>query len=184
MRQWKTLKKITILDHSKFIKVEKHTIELPDKTIIDDWPWIVSPDYVLVFPTTNRKTILLHRQTKYAIEGTSYAPVGGYIEVGEDPLAAAKRELREEVGCEAEEWIPLGNYPNNGNHGGGRGHLFLALNAHKVGEPIIDDLEEMELIELSIDEVEQKLLQGEVKVMGWLAMVALGILYLRTNFIK
>ncbi len=180
MRQWKTLKKETILDHSKFLKVEKHSIELPDGKIMDDWPWIVSPDYVLVLPWTDRKTLFLFRQTKYAVQGTSFAPVGGYVESGEDPLAAAKRELREEMGCEASEWIPLGSYPNNGNHGGGNGHLFLALNAHKVGEPIIDDLEEMELVELTIEEVEQRLLQGEVKVMGWVAMIAMGILYLKS----
>jgi ADP-ribose pyrophosphatase len=180
MRQWKTLKKETILDHSKFLKVEKHTIELPNGKIIDDWPWIASPDYILVLPMTNRKTLLLLHQTKYAVEGTSLAPVGGYLEPGEDALAAAKRELREETGCEAAEWISLGSYPNNGNHGGGNGYLFLALNAHKVGEPIIDDLEEMELVELSIEEVEQKLLRSEVKVMGWVAMIAMGILYLKS----
>ena len=181
MRQWVTLKKETILDHNKFLKVEKHTIELPDGTIIRDWPWVVSPDYVLVLPVTNRNTLFLFRQTKYAVKGTSLAAIGGFIETGEDALAAAKRELREEMGCEASEWIPIGSYPNNGNHGGGNGHLFLALHAHKVGEPIIDDLEEMELIELTIEEAEQKLLQGECKVMGWVAMAAMGILYLKLH---
>jgi ADP-ribose pyrophosphatase len=184
MRQWKTLKKETILDHSKFLKVEKHTIELPDGKIIHDWPWVVSPDYVLVLPLTDRKTLLLFRQTKYAVEKTSLAPIGGYLEPGEDALAAAKRELREEMGCKASEWIPLGSYPNNGNHGGGKGYLFLAINVHKVGKLIHDDLEEMELVELTIEEVEQKLLQGEVKVMGWVAMIAMGLLYLKSHLKK
>jgi ADP-ribose pyrophosphatase len=184
MRQWKTLKKETILDHSKFLKVEKHTIELPDGKIIRDWPWVVSPDYVLVLPLTDRKTLLLFRQTKYAVEETSLAPVGGYLEPGEDALVAAKRELREEMGCEASEWIPLGSYPNNGNHGGGHGHLFLAIHAQKLGEPIIDDLEEMEFVELTIEELEEKLLQGEVKVMGWVAMIAMGIIYLRLHAVN
>ena len=88
------------------------------------------------------------------------------------------------MGCEASEWIPLGSYPNNGNHGGGHGHLFLAIHAQKLGEPIIDDLEEMELIELTIEELEQKLLQGEVKVMGWVAMIAMGIIYLRLQAVN
>jgi ADP-ribose pyrophosphatase len=180
MRQWKTLKKTTILDHGKFLKVERHTIELPDGRIIDDWPWIVSPDFVLVLPVTEQNTLLLFRQVKYAVEGTSLAPVGGYVEPGEDPMAAAKRELREEMGCEAKAWIALGSYPVNGNHGGGNGHLFLALGARTVGPPIIDDLEEMEKTELPVEEVEKKLLQGEVKVLGWSALVALGLLYLKS----
>jgi ADP-ribose pyrophosphatase len=180
MHQWKTLKKTTILDHGKFLKIERHTIELPDGRIIDDWPWIVSPDFVLVLPVTEKNTLLLFRQVKYAVEGTSLAPVGGYLEPGENPSEAAKRELREEMGCEAAEWIPLDSYPVNGNHGGGRGHLFLALGTRRVGEPIIDDLEEMEMLELSVKEVEERTMQGEVKVLGWLALVALGLLHLKS----
>jgi ADP-ribose pyrophosphatase len=179
MRPWVTLNKTTVLDHSKFLKVEKHTIRLPDGKTIEDWPWVVSPDYVLVLPVTDQNKILLFRQTKYAVEGISLAPVGGYLETGEEPVTAAKRELREEMGCNAAEWISLGSYPNNGNHGGGHGHLFIALGAQKVGDPIVDDLEEMELHEFSIDEVENSLLQHEVKVMGWTAMVAMGIIYLK-----
>jgi ADP-ribose pyrophosphatase len=180
MHQWKTLEKEIILDHSKFLKVEQHTIELPNGKIIHDWPWVVSPDYVLVLPITDRNTLFLFHQTKYAVDGTSLAPIGGYIEPGEDALAAAKRELKEEMGCNATEWIKLGSYPNNGNNGGGNGHLFLAFHAHKVTEPIIDDLEEMEFIELTIDETERRLMQGEVKVMGWVAMIAMGLLYLKS----
>jgi len=179
MRQWKTLKKKTILDFNKFLRIEQHTIELPDGKIIHDWPWIISPDYVLVLPVTDRNTVLLFRQVKYAVDGISLAPVGGYLEPGEEALTAAQRELREEMGCEARTWIPLGSFPVNGNHGGGNGHLFLALDANKVGEPIKDDLEEMEPAEFAIDEVEQKLFQGEVKVQGWVTIVAMGLLYLR-----
>jgi ADP-ribose pyrophosphatase len=184
MQLWKTLKKETVLEHSKFLKVEQHTIELPDGKIIRNWPWVVSPDFVLVLPVTNRNTLLLFHQTKYAVQGTSLAPVGGHLEPGENALSAAKRELREEMGCEATEWIPLGSYPNNGNHGGGKGYLFLAMYAHKVGNPIIDDLEEMELVELTIEEAEQKLMLGEVKVMSWVAMIAVGLLYLKRLFLK
>ncbi len=181
MRQWKTINKELILDLGKFLKVEKHTIQLPDGKILYDWPWVVSPDYVLVLPVTKNKKLLLFRQTKYAVEGISLAPVGGYLEPGEDALTAAKRELKEETGCEAAEWIRLGSCPNNGNHGGGSGNLFLALNARKVSEPIIDDLEEMELVELTIDEAEKRLMEGEVKVMGWMTMIAMGLLYLKNS---
>lgn len=83
------------------------------------------------------------------------------------------------MGCDASEWIPLGSYPVNGNHGGGKAHLFLALGAHEVCKPIVDDLEEMELVEFAIEEVEQKLFQGEIKVQGWVTIVAMGLLYLK-----
>ena len=50
---------------------------------------------------------------------------------------------------------------------------------HKVASPIQDDLEEMEPVEMTVEEVEQKLLQGEVKVQGWIAVTAMGLLYLK-----
>jgi ADP-ribose pyrophosphatase len=179
LRIWKTLKRELILDHSKFLKIEKHTIELPDGKIINNWPWIISPDYALVLPVTEQGTVLMFHQTKYAVEGTSLAPVGGHLEPNEDPLSGAKRELKEEMGLEAKEWISLGGYRGNGNNGGGIGNLFLALGAQKVCEPIVDDLEDMELVELTVDEVERKLFQGEIKVLGWIAMVAFGLLELK-----
>ncbi|HOV98895.1 MAG TPA: NUDIX hydrolase [Bacteroidota bacterium] len=179
MQQWKTLKRELVLDHGKFLKVERHQIELPDGRIINDWPWIISPDYVLVLPETSESELLLFYQTKYAVKGTSLAPVGGYIEQGEEPLIAAQRELKEEMGCEAEEWIYFGGFQGNGNHGGGSGHFFLARNAHQVAQIMRDDLEEMEIVKMTIDEVEEKLISGEVKVQGWIAMIAMGILYLR-----
>ena len=181
MKQWKTISKKTILDHSKYLRVEEHVIELPDGKIMDRWSWVVSPDFVLVLPVTKDGSFLCFRQTKYAIEGTSYAPIGGYIETGEDPLTAAKRELREEMGCEAGEFISLGVYPADGNHGGGSGHLFIAPGVRKVAEPIIDDLEEMHPVTLSPDEAEQALLQGEFKVLGWAAMMGMALLYLKKN---
>jgi ADP-ribose pyrophosphatase len=181
MKPWKTLSRNTILDHSRFLKVEDHSVQLPDGKILDHWPWIISPDFVLVMPISPRGTFYLFHQVKYAVSGTSLAPVGGYLEPGEDPLSAAKREVREEMGCVADEWVHLGSFPINGNHGGGNGHLYVAFGAQKVGELIIDDLEEMHMVELSSDELEQCILDGGIKVLGWLAMVATGYLYVKTR---
>ena len=179
MQSWKTLRRERILDFNKFLKIEKHTVELPDGRVIEDWPWIDSPDFVLVLPVTDRNTILLFQQVKYAVDGMSFAPVGGYLESNENPLEAAKRELKEEMGCETPDWISFGSYPVNGNHGGGKGNLFLAMNVRKTAEPIVDDLEEMQLKELTFGEVENLVLSGEIKAQGWLAVVAVGLLMLK-----
>jgi ADP-ribose pyrophosphatase len=50
----------------------------------------------------------LTEEFRYAVGRPSIEGVGGGIDDGEEPLAAAKRELREELGINAAEWTPLG----------------------------------------------------------------------------
>lgn len=177
MKPWKTISRTTILDHSKWLKVEDHTIELPDGTILDKWCWIISPDYVNVVVENTDGNFLCFRQTKYAADGITLAPVGGYLEPNEDPLECAKRELREEMGCEAAEWISLGRFPCDGNHGNGFANLFLARGAEKAGEIINDDLEEQEIVILSRHELQSALLNGKFKVLSWSTAVALSLFH-------
>jgi 8-oxo-dGTP pyrophosphatase MutT (NUDIX family) len=179
MQTWKTLSRRTLVQCGKYLTVESHTVQLPDGRVIKNWPYVISPDYVNVVPVTPEGQFLCFRQTKYAVEGTSLAPVGGYMEPGEDPLPAARRELREEMGYEAAEWIHLGSYRVGANRGIATGHLFLALGACYVAEPRSDDLEEQDLLFLSQAEVEEALSRGEFKVLGWAANVALALHHLR-----
>jgi ADP-ribose pyrophosphatase len=178
MQSWKTLSRRTLVQCGKYLTVESHTVQLPDGRIIEDWPYAIGPDFINVLPVTVEGQFLCFRQPKYALEGLSLAPVGGYIDPGEDPLHAAQRELREEMGYEAAEWIPLGSYRVCANRGFATGHLFLALDAHHVGEPHSDDLEEQELLYLSQAEVEDALSRGEFKALAWAANVALALQHL------
>lgn len=179
MKSWKTLSKQTILQHSKYLSVENHTVELPDGRVIADWPWVVTPEYVNIAIVTNEGKFLCLRQPKYAVGGITLAPVGGYLEPGEEPLKTAQRELLEETGYEASEWISLGSYPVDGNRGAGVAHLFLARNARHVTAPDADDLEEQQLLQLSRAEVETALAKGEFKVLAWTTVMVLALWYLQ-----
>lgn len=177
MQSWKTLSRQTLLKHSKFLTVENHTVELPNGQIISDWPWLITPDYINVVAITQDDRFLCFRQTKYSVDGTSLAPVGGYLEPGEDPLSTAQRELLEETGYRASDWINLGRYAVDGNRGAGTAHLFLARGAYRVAEPNADDLEEQQLLQLNRHELEAALAAGEFKVLAWATVVALALLY-------
>ncbi len=175
MQSWKTLKRNTILDYNQFLSVESHTIELPNGRIIDDWPWVVTPDFANVVAVDENGRFLIFRQTKYAIEGTGLAPIGGYIEPGEEPLLAAQRELLEETGYAADDWHFLGSYAVDGNRGVGVAFFFLAQNAQQVAQIDADDLEEQELMFLTQEEVVTALLAGEFKALPWMASVSLAL---------
>jgi ADP-ribose pyrophosphatase len=175
MKTWKTLSKSVALDHSKFLVVENHVVELPDGRVISDWPWLITPDFVNVVAVTEEGRFLCFRQTKYAVGGASLATVGGYLEPGEEPLAAAQRDLLEETGYLAKAWISLGRYHVDANRGAGVAHLFLAREAQRVGDPGESDLEEQHLLHLTRDEIETALGSGEFKVLSWSAAVALSL---------
>jgi len=177
-RAWETVSRKTILDHGKFLKVENHVVKLPDGRIIPDWPWLIIPSAAIVLAVTETEQFLCFRQTKYAVQGTSLAPVGGMLEPDERPLEAAKRELLEEMGYASEKWVSLGSHLLDPNRGIATMHLFLALAAKKVAEPNSDDLEDQELVILSRSEIEKALKAGEFKVLAWSAVVAMSLNHL------
>jgi ADP-ribose pyrophosphatase len=178
MEPWRTRSRRTVVDLSPWLAVETRVVELPDGRVIDDWPWVESREFAIVVAVTEDDRFLVFRQTKYAVEGTTLGPAGGYLDPGEDPLASATRELLEETGYEAPEWTSLGRYAVDGNRGCGVGHLYLARGARKVAEPDADDLEEQELLTLTRDEVESALLTGGFGVLSWAAAVALALVAL------
>jgi len=178
MKPWKTLTKRVVCQPNRFLTVEIHELELPDGRRIPDWPWLITPDYANVLACTTDGRFLCFRQVKYAVQGVSLAPIGGFLEPGEDPLHGAQRELLEETGYAANEWHAIGRGVVDANRGAGTAHFFLALDAEPRGARHADDLEQQELLLLNRDEIEQALDRGEFKVLAWAAVVALGLRHL------
>jgi ADP-ribose pyrophosphatase len=178
MQLWKTRSRRTVFSRPPWITLEQHEVELPDGRVIPDWIWSITPDFVNVAAVMDDGRFLCFRQVKYAVSGTSLAPVGGYLEPGEDHGACARRELREETGFEAREWTHLGSYPVDGNRGAGTAHMWLALGAHNVATIDADDLEEQQLLLLPRAEVARALAAGEFKLLSWSACMALALMRL------
>lgn len=181
LRVWETVSREIILNLGKFLTVENHTVKLPDGQIIPDWAWLIIPSAAIVLAVTEDNHFICFRQTKYAVEGTSLAPVGGMLEPNETPIDAAKRELLEEMGYESSNWISLGSHILDPNRGIATMHLFLALNAKQVAKPNSDDLEDQELLFLSRNAIENALKEGEFKVLAWSAVVAMSLNYLNAS---
>lgn len=178
MRPIRTLKKTPLCTANEFLSVEIHEVEFPGGTRIDDWPWIIAPDYVNVIVRTTDGRFPIFRQTKYAVDGVTLAPVGGHVDPGEEPLQAAQRELREETGLAAPRWLHLQSNPVDANRGLCTAHFFLALDAVPDAEPTSHDLEEQELLLLTREELSRALDAGEFKTVSWSAVVALALRHL------
>ena len=83
-------------------------------------------------PSTTMDHVYLVRQYRHPIGRYLLELPAGGLEPGEEPLAAAKRELREEVGLEAREWTSLGSFFSSPGFANERLHAFLARGLVRV----------------------------------------------------
>jgi ADP-ribose pyrophosphatase len=146
---WRTRSRRTLLASGPVREVAVEVVELPDGRTIADYHTVRLPDYVLVYAVMRDGTVPMLRQYKHGPRRICLTFPGGGIDDGETPLAAARRELREETGCAAQTWEALGSFVANANQGCNRVHLFRATGCEVVAEPRPGDLEAMSLIFLA-----------------------------------
>ena len=86
-----------------FLKVQRDSVRLPDGKITSR-EYIKHPGAVVVLPLFDDGTVLLERQYRYPLAQVFIEFPAGKIDLNEDPLDCAKRELREETGYCASDW--------------------------------------------------------------------------------
>jgi len=178
VKPWRILSRRVLLERPPWLTVGEQDVELPDGTVIEDFSWIETRPFAIVIPLLADGRTILVRSFKLGVGAISLSLPAGYLEAGEAPLAAAKRELLEEAGLEAREWLPLGRYVIDGNYGSGAMHAFIAKGARKVREPASGDHEEQELVTLPFAEALAKLRAGEVAQLSTAAALGLAAIAL------
>jgi len=161
-QDWYVRRSELVLNGDPWLRVWHEDLQLPDGREVDRFFTIEMPDYVVIVATTMDDRILTLRGYKHGPRRVCTSLPAGFIEAGEAPLDAARRELLEETGYEAERWEPLGSFVNDGNRGGGSGHLFLARGARLVAEPNSGDLETVTVELFTLADLLQAARDGEI----------------------
>jgi len=96
-QRWKKLGSREVA-RTRIFSVESVDFHHPKREKPQDFFVINAPDWVNVLALTPGGHLVLVRQFRYGIDDFSVEIPGGVIDLGEDPVSAGVRELREETG--------------------------------------------------------------------------------------
>lgn len=134
----------------EFIQVRKDNVLLPDGAL-GSREYINHPGAVAVLAILDNGNLVMERQFRYAPKREFIELPAGKIDHGEDILLTAQRELLEETGYVASEWIHLTTIWPCIGYADERMEYFLARDLTYKGRNL-DDGEFLEVFELSLQE--------------------------------
>lgn len=145
----------------RILHIRRDIVQLPDGTqsvreVVDH------PGGVCVLALDEENQALLVSQFRYPYERVVRELPAGKLEYGEDPDAAAIRELKEETGATPGEFRSLGElYPSPG-YCGEIIRLYLARDL-SFGETHLDADEFLNLERIPFGQLVEQVLSGEIK---------------------
>lgn len=175
LQPWRVVHSETVFAIPGRLEVTAERVRLPDGREVPNYWRVALNPYVIVFAEAEDGRVLTFRQYRHGPRRIVSCLPAGQIEPGEEPLAAARRELLEETGHEAARWQPLGSFVTAGNAGGSTAHAFRATGCRPVAAPHSGDLEEQLLILLSHDELRAAVRAGRFATAGDLSCIALAM---------
>ena len=134
---------------------------------------------VAIVPMTEDGKVVIERQFRYPLNRViTEIPAGKLDSKSEDRLSAAKRELEEETGYLADEWIELGDYIPAAAYCDEVITMYLAKGLH-MGTRNLDEDEFLNIETVSLEELVEDVMQGKIADGKTQAAILKAYLYLK-----
>ncbi|HTI86174.1 MAG TPA: NUDIX hydrolase [Alphaproteobacteria bacterium] len=173
LRPWTVLSETPLLSLPPFIDVSTQRVALPDGRVVDNYYQVRMPDFAVICPVLDDGRFLMQRSYRHGPRRICLNFPGGHLSPGESAVDAARRELLEETGHAANTWRELGSFVTNANHRCQTAYFFKATGCRLVATPDSGDLEEVEHIAMTYDEVAVAARNGDFALTTQIAMFAL-----------
>ena len=160
-------------------KLSKVTYDIADVNGKEAWREVVHhPGASAIVAIDEENRIIMEKQFRYALNDYLLEIPAGKLDKGEDPLVCAKRELEEETGIIASEWISLGTIATSPGFCNEVIHLYVAKGLSK-GEIHWDEDEYVEVERYTFDELLQRIKEEKIKDSKSLSALLLAMPYLK-----
>jgi 8-oxo-dGTP pyrophosphatase MutT (NUDIX family) len=123
------------------------------------------PGAVAIVPLHDDASVVMIDQYRHAVgRRLRELPAGLLDTPGEDPVATARRELVEEVGCTAQDWSMLVDVVSSPGFSDEAVRVFLARGLTEIGRPAGGDDEEADLsvVRVPLADAVRQVLAGEI----------------------
>ena len=145
----------TVFD-GKLLKIAVDKVILPDgREAVREL--VHHPGAVAILPVLEDGSIVFVKQYRYPLDSILYEIPAGKLELNEDPLECATRELSEETGYLASKWSKLTTIATTPGFTDEIIHLYLAEGL-ELHEQHTDDDEFIEVVTIGQDDVRKMLL--------------------------
>jgi len=147
---WERVESHRLADH-RVLRVRQDVSRLPRTGEVHEFCVLEMPEWVNIIALTPEDRVVMIRQYRHGTGEIGLEIPGGAVDEDDVyPAEAARRELVEETGYEAEQILPLGKVAPNPALQNNRCHSFLALGARPVRKQRLDEGEDIEVEEIDL----------------------------------
>jgi len=149
-----------IMAQGDLLTIKRDAVRLPNGNT-SHREYVMHPGAVVIVPLLSNGDVVLERQFRYPLHQVFIELPAGKIDLDEDVLKTGQRELQEENGYSASEWVKLGAQHPCIGYSNEVIHIYLATGL-VAGRHQRDEDETLEVFDMKFEDCLLMIQRGEI----------------------